>query len=64
MPVIIELTLGVFGPRTLVFVRELGRRISQETGEEIATSYLMQCLSMTIQGGNVAAVLGSCMNLH
>ena len=25
-------TLGVFGPKTLAFVRELGRRISQETG--------------------------------
>ena len=27
-------TLGIFGPKTLAFVRELGRRISQETGEE------------------------------
>ena len=53
-------TLGVFGPKTLAFVRELGRRISQETGEERETSFLMQRLSMAVQMGNSAAVLGSC----
>ena len=35
MPVVIK-TLGVFDPKTLAFVRELGRRIRQETGEEMA----------------------------
>ena len=49
-------TLGVFGPKTLAFVRELGRRISQE----METSFLMQRLSMAVQMGNSAAVLGSC----
>ena len=36
VPVVID-TLGVFGPKTPAFVRELGRRIHQETGE-MATS--------------------------
>ena len=53
-------TLGVFGPKTLAFVRELGRRISQETGEVRETSFLMQRLSIAVQRGNSAAVLGSC----
>ena len=37
--VVIE-TLGVFGPKTLAFVRELGRRTHQETGEEIYSNKL------------------------
>ena len=44
MSVFIE-TLDVFGPKTLSFVRELGRRIRQETGKEMA----MQRLSMVIR---------------
>ena len=44
------------------FVRELGRRIHQETGEEMATScYLILRLSMASQRVNVAAVLESYM---
>ena len=58
MPIAIE-TFGPVGPKSLAFVKELRRRICQETGEEMATSYLMQRLSMAIQRGNVAAVLGS-----
>ena len=61
VPVAIE-TLGAFGPKTLAFVRELGRRIRQETGDKMETSYLMQRLSVAIQRGNAAAVLGSCMH--
>ena len=61
VPVVIE-TVGMFGSKTLAFVRELGRRICQETGEEMARSYLMQRLSMTIQRRNAAVVLGSCMH--
>ena len=57
MPVAV-MTFGPFGLKSLAFVKELGRRIHQETGEEMAISYLMQCLSMAIQRGNVAAVLG------
>ena len=44
-----------FGPKTLAFVKELGRRVRRETGEEKATSHLFQCLSVAIQRGNAAA---------
>ena len=48
-----------FRPQSQTYIKELGSRICQETGEEMATSYLMQHLSMAIQRGDVAAVLGS-----
>ena len=57
MLVAIEI-FGPFGPKSLSFIKELGSRICQETREEMATSYLIQHLSMAIQRGNVAAVLG------
>ena len=50
---------GPFGPKSLAFVKELGGRIREQTGEEMPTSYLIQRLSMAVQRGNVAAVLGS-----
>ena len=64
MPDVID-TLDVFGPKTLAFGRELGRRICQETGEKMATSHLMlQCLSVVIQRRKAAAVLGLCIYLN
>ena len=40
MPVAIE-TLGAFGPRTLAFIKELGRRIWKATREEKASGFLL-----------------------
>ena len=57
-PVAIE-TLGAIGPRSLVFLKELGLRIRGETGEPKATEYLLQRLSVAVQRGNCLAVLGS-----
>ena len=48
-PVAIE-TLGALGPKTLAFVKELGRRVRREMGEEKATSHLFQCLSGNTEG--------------
>ena len=42
-PVAIE-TSGAIGPRSRVFLRELGRRVRWESGEPRATSYLLQRL--------------------
>ena len=56
-PVAIE-TSGVFGPKSLLFVRELGRRIARVTGEVKSTNYLVQRLSVAVQRGN-SAVLGT-----
>ena len=42
-------TSGVFGPKSLSFIRELGN----------STDYLMQRLTVAVQRGNSAAVLGT-----
>ena len=57
-PVAIE-TVGPFGPETLSFLRELGCCLKQVTGEAKSFSYLQQCLSVAVQLGNAAAVMGS-----
>eukprot|EP00731_Ephydatia_muelleri_P010723 Em0005g1309a len=47
-PVAIE-TTGVFGPRTNDFLKELGHRLRQVSGEANSFSYLTQRLSVAIQ---------------
>ena len=56
-PVAIE-TLGVIGPRSMLFLRDLGRRIALESGEPRSTDYLLQRLSVAVQRGNAASVQG------
>ena len=57
-PVAVE-TTGVFGPQTKTFIKDLGHRITQATGEEAATTYLIQKLSVAVQWGNSASVMGT-----
>ena len=57
-PVVIE-TSGVFGPRTATFLKDLGHRLAQVTGDKKSTTYLLQRLSVAVQRGNVASVLGT-----
>ena len=59
VPVAIE-TTSVFGPETLAFLRELGRCLQQVSADE---GYLIQRLSVAVQRGNSAAVLGSARSL-
>ena len=56
-PVAIE-TSGAIGSRSRAFLRELGRRVGAQTGEARSTSYLFQRLSVAIQRGNAAAIMG------
>ena len=56
-PVAIE-SSGAIGPRSKTFLRELGRRVRQESGEVNSTRYLLQRVSFAIQRGNAAAILG------
>ena len=53
-PVAIE-TSGAIGPRSRVFLRELGRRVRWESGEPRAT--ILQRLSVAVQRGNAAVIL-------
>ena len=57
-PVAIE-TSGVFGPKTTEFLKELGYRLRQVPGEANSFAYLTQRLSVAIQHGNAASVLGT-----
>ena len=60
-PVAME-TMGSWGPAGLAFVKEIGQRIQECTGEKRSTSYLLQSISMVAQRGNVASVRGSLPN--
>ena len=57
-PVAIE-TAGPFGPETFLCLRDLGCRLKQVTGEAKSFSYLRQHLSVAVQWGNAAAVMGT-----
>jgi len=58
MPVAVE-TLGALGAGAVALFLVLGRRITESTGERRATDYLLQRLSVAIQPGNTASVLGT-----
>ena len=45
---------------TKAFVKELGHRLRQVTGDEMSHHHLVQRLSVAIQRGNCASVLGTC----
>ena len=57
-PVAIE-TLGAIGPKSLRFLRELGSRIWEQSGEVSSLSYLLQRLSVVIQRANAISVMGT-----
>jgi hypothetical protein len=58
VPIAVE-TMGSLGDDADNFVHDLGRRIMTLTGERRATEFLLQRLSVAIQRGNAASVLGT-----
>ena len=60
-PVAVE-TLGAWGPDSLKFVKEIGKRIADNCGDQRSTSFLLQAISMAIQRGNVTSIRGSVPN--
>ena len=62
VPVAIE-TTGGFGPETMEFLQELGRHLQLVSADHNSTSYLIQRLSVAVQRGNAASVLGSTGNM-
>ena len=58
-PVSVE-TSGACGPEALSLFRDIAGRISSTTKDLSALSYLLQQVSVAIQRGNAAAVLGCC----
>ena len=57
VPVAVE-TLGVFGKEARRFFREVAQRMRLATGEQLAHQYLLQRISVAVQRGYAAAVLG------
>ena len=58
VPVAIE-SLGTFGPRTVSFLHDLGRRITLYSGDRRASEYLFQRLFVAIQRGNSLMIRAS-----
>ena len=54
-PVAVE-TLGVIGPDSHTFLRDLGGRVRGATREPLAHWYMLQHLSVTVQWGNALAI--------
>jgi hypothetical protein len=57
-PVAIE-TLGVYGEDAQKFITSIGERLKTATGDVRALAFLRQRISLAIQRGNAAAILGS-----
>ena len=58
MPVVVE-TLGALGDEAIALLRDIGQRIAAVTGEPRSHQFLMQRLSVTLQRGNAACILGT-----
>ena len=52
-------TSGVLVEAAEEFMGEVGRRLCKATGEPHSCEYLLQCISIAVQRGNAAAVLGT-----
>jgi len=52
-------TLGALGEEAATFFHDIGRRIPIVTGEQRSTQFLFQRLSIAIQRGNAASVVGT-----
>ena len=57
-PIAIE-TMGAIGPRSMAFLKDLGRRIAMESGEPRSKDFLLQRLSVAVQRGNCVSVRGA-----
>ena len=62
MPIAFE-TLGPMAPMGLKFIKEIGSRIADITGDKRATSHLFQRLGISTQRGNAASVEGTVKNI-
>ncbi len=58
VPVATE-TSGIFGTHALKLIKKIGSKIITVTNEKRSTAYLIQRISIAIQKGNVASILGT-----
>jgi hypothetical protein len=57
-PVGIE-TLGAWGQEAYSLIQSIGKKICKATGESRSTAFLVQRISIAVQRGNAASILGS-----
>jgi hypothetical protein len=57
-PIAVE-TLGSWSTSGLRFIKGLGEKVSVQTGEKKATSYLLQSISIAIQRGNAVSIMAT-----
>ena len=58
VPFVIE-TSGVWGEQALILVTEIGRRMAEVSKDPRSTTFLRQRLSVAVQRGNAACILGT-----
>ena len=58
VPVAVE-TFGAWSPEGARLIKTIGGKIQASTGEKRATFFLFQSISMAIQRGNAASILGT-----
>ena len=58
MPVANE-TLGSWAPMGIKFIKDIGSRVAESTGEKRSTSYIFQSIGIATQRGNAASILGT-----
>ena len=58
VPVAVE-TFGGWGPEGASLIKTLGKIIQDKTGEKRSTFFLFQSISLAVQRGNAASVLGT-----
>ena len=63
IPVAIE-TLGALGKEASMFFQDLGQRLIASTSDPMSRTHLLQRISVAIQCGNAASVLGSSVQVH
>ena len=61
-PIAIE-TSGVFGPTTRQIIQEIGKSISEKTGDKRETLWLKQRLNIAIQKGNALSIISSAKHM-
>ena len=52
-------TLGPWCPEAKALVQEIGKKLEEITGDSRATNFLKQRISIAIQRGNAASVMGT-----
>ena len=58
VPIAVE-TFGAWGPEGARLIKSIGTKIQNLTGEKRSTFYLFQSISMAVQRGNAASILGT-----